>query len=158
MDAGWIIGPGRTGRQAGDATRMAGTRWTGELSVGVEDMDAQHKVLIQLMGDLIRATASGQAVDVPATAAMIDRLMLKSMEHFAAEETLIIRSGCTDYVKHRKDHQLFLDKLASCKEAVGDGATSIRSYTANFLMAWFLDHIEGTDKHYGPFVNAMALL
>ena len=77
--------------------------------------------------------------------------------HFATEEKYMQQWNYPGYVHHKGEHTAFVKKVAEfqTKFEVGQAALSIEILT--FLKDWVANHINGTDKKYGPFFNKHGL-
>ena len=61
--------------------------WSNELSVGIEEIDSQHKVLVDLLNEVHEAIQRGRTLE--ATRDIIARLDEYARVHFAVEESLM---------------------------------------------------------------------
>ena len=121
--------------------------WRDEYSVGVPEMDQQHKGLIALINRLTEEEHSTGMI-----AYVFDALDQYVKEHFRAEEALMRAAGYGDLKQHKKQHRDFEGWLRAVKQSHAAGAsTFMLAETVNdFLRKWLIDHILKTDMAYKP--------
>jgi hemerythrin len=83
--------------------------WSNELSVGIEEIDAQHKVLVDLLNQIHEAIQQRQGTE--ATSQIIERLGEYTRIHFAVEESLMRILHYPDYERHKEEHDRLIDQL-----------------------------------------------
>jgi hemerythrin-like metal-binding protein len=129
---------------------MAFIDWTDSLSVSVERFDAQHKRLVALINELhagMRARKGKEAVDK-----VLDGLVEYTKTHFAAEEAAFDTYGYPEAPAHKKEHADLVAKVADLHEKHHSGALFVSVEVLDFLAAWLKNHIQESDKRYGPFL------
>jgi hemerythrin len=124
--------------------------WSDNMSIGVPEVDEQHKQLLLLVNDTEAAVAAGASREDAAKA--LQRLCDYVVEHFATEEALMDPDGYPEYDKHMSEHMectnLALDFLQGLNE---DKDVSLPEFLV-FAQNWIQDHILGTDQTLGRFV------
>ena len=58
-----------------------------------------------------------------------------------------------DSEEHKKQHQELLEKAGGLKTKFDAGEKVLTIEVMNFLRDWLHDHIVGSDKEFGPFLN-----
>jgi len=59
---------------------------------------------------------------------------------------------------HKKEHDDLTKQVLDVKKKFQEGATATLSMEVlNFLRKWLLNHIQGSDKKYGPHLNAKGI-
>jgi len=129
--------------------------WTDSYSVGIAEIDKQHKKLIDLINTLHDAMAKGQAKSV--IGKILGELITYCANHFAAEEKLFDQYGYPDSAEHKDKHQKMTAKVLALQQQFEQGKTTITMDVMDFLQQWLDKHILGTDKKYGPFLNSKGL-
>lgn len=130
---------------------MALITWTDTLSVGVEEIDNQHKKLVSLINHLHEAMHSGQGKE--AMAVILDRLIQYTAFHFKTEENLMKAHRYPQSVSHSQEHQALVKSVLDLQKGYIDGKTGITLETMNFLKNWLNHHILQIDKLLGKFLN-----
>ncbi len=123
--------------------------WTKKYSVGVKEIDTQHKKLLQIINQLI------EYQDISVHSEEISDVLTEMMEyasyHFDAEEALMSKHGYAELPPHRRKHMDFIRKTAKLASDTVDGAQQVPQEVLAFLKDWLIDHILKTDMQYKPF-------
>ncbi|MGD9583275.1 MAG: bacteriohemerythrin [Lysobacterales bacterium] len=120
--------------------------WSDELSVGIEEIDEQHKVLVGLLNDLNDAIREHHGND--ACIGVLDRLVEYTRIHFAVEESLMRIFDFPDYENHKTEHQGLVDEVLSLRHEIVEDHHKISFKLLHFLKMWLTQHILGSDKGY----------
>lgn len=134
---------------------MAFINWTDSLSVGVSEMDNQHKRLIAMINDLSEAMKMGKGKE--ALGKILSGLITYTQTHFTAEEKYFEKYNYPLAPSHRREHATFVKKVSEVKAAFDAGKLSVTVETMNFLRDWLKNHIMGTDQKYTQFFNEKGL-
>ena len=132
---------------------MTEIQWDDSLSVNVELIDEQHKMLIQRIKDLSDAVNSSRgATEIGKTLGfMIDYTEF----HFSTEEKHMKELDYPGFDVHRKQHDEFKSTLNEMvMEFEEDGATAQLSEWVNqYLINWLVDHIKSIDTKRAAFLQ-----
>ncbi len=127
--------------------------WNEKMSVGVAVIDAEHKKLVGMLNDLYDGVQAGKAAE--ALGKVLDGLISYTAAHFRHEEELFAKTGYPAATAHKKEHddltRQVLDVQAKYKAGIS-GTLSLEVMT--FLKNWLVTHIQGSDRSYGPHLNA----
>lgn len=134
---------------------MAFFDWSDDYSVGVTEMDNQHKHLIDIINELNDATMSGNSSS--ALSSIFDKLLSYTDFHFGNEERLMIEHGYGGLLNQQSEHRKLVDELRELQKNFQSGTASVNFQTMSFLRSWLYDHILTTDKQYGPFFNSKGV-
>lgn len=134
---------------------MALMTWKEDYSVKIAQIDQQHKKLIDLINQLDDAMSQGKAKDV--LGKILNDLVTYCATHFKQEEQLMQANAYPDYAEHKEKHDKMTAKVLSLKSEVAAGKRLISLDVMKFLEQWLDKHILGTDKKYGPFLNAKGV-
>lgn len=129
--------------------------WKDEYSVKIAQIDQQHKKLIELINQLNDAMAKGKAKEV--LDKILNDLVSYCANHFKLEEQIMQANGYPDFAEHKDKHDKMTAKVLSLKKEVAGGKRMISLDVMKFLEQWLDKHILGTDKQYGPFLNAKGV-
>jgi len=129
--------------------------WQEYLSVGVEEIDRQHKFLIDKYNAFFTAYSEGRADEE--VIRLLGFLEEYVATHFADEERLQQRIGFPDYEKHRQQHQELTRKVAELKERLNSEVPdpALISSTGLLLTGWLIEHISVMDRAIGRFMKEM---
>ncbi|MEO5333689.1 MAG: bacteriohemerythrin [Magnetococcus sp. YQC-5] len=130
--------------------------WKHHLSVGVADVDDDHKKLIKMINRLFGATLSSQPGAV--LQGVLDELTDYVVRHFAREEDYMLRLGFSDYQAHKEDHHRLIESVGVFTEQILSGvAFNIKDQIEHILRDWLVTHIQVYDKQMGQFLNEQGI-
>lgn len=126
--------------------------WTENLSVGVKEIDDQHKELINrvnVFSDAMKkGEANGQVMEV------LSFLEAYVVTHFRDEEALQVRYNYPNYQAHRKIHKDFIQTVKELRASIEKGFTpATASMVSMTLTSWLLLHISKEDKAIGAYIR-----
>lgn len=135
---------------------MALMEWSDRLSVGITQFDNEHKRLVGMVNDLFDAVQAGKGKD--ALGRILDGLITYTKTHFANEERYMTQHGYPDLPAHKAEHDALAKQVLDVQAKYRAGASAVLSMEVmTFLKGWLVKHIQGTDKKYGPFLNAKGI-
>lgn len=117
--------------------------WSSEYNLGVEEIDEQHRSLVDLVNQvwagIVSRSERGKVLE------LMLRLEQYTVAHFAAEEAYMEAIGYPGLDAHKQVHQQFIARVDAEKQAVLKGG-QLTLGLVEFLKQWLLDHILGLDK------------
>ena len=128
---------------------MAVFAWSEKYSVGVGEIDDQHKKLIALIERLNAAMRQGQGKQ--ALGGILSELVKYVGTHFAAEERLMKTHGYPEYEPHKEKHDKITKKVLDIQDAFETNGTNVTLDVMKYLENWVDKHILGTDMKYSSF-------
>ncbi|MBN2236229.1 MAG: hemerythrin family protein [Bacteroidales bacterium] len=126
-------------------------QWKEEFSVGVIEIDHQHKKIVSLINQLFDAMKKGEANAV--LGSIISELVFYAQSHFKTEERYFDQFNYIDTAKHKREHQSFVSDVSKFKADFDSGKITLSIGVFNFLQNWLHDHILGEDKKYTECFN-----
>lgn len=123
--------------------------WTDALSVGIQEIDEQHKILIGLINRLFDETVVNKS-NPHVIHDVIQELVEYTIVHFAVEESLFRIFDYPDIDAHMKLHQGLRDQVIELREKVKQGEVMVNTELLIFLKKWLENHIMHEDKRYAP--------
>jgi hemerythrin len=120
--------------------------WSNEYSVGVEEIDAQHRMLFELLNRLFQAAVKRE--DQRLTVEVLKSLIDYTKTHFGLEERLLEESGYQGLPGHREDHLRFIAKVNGIAQKFHVEDRSVTFELINFLKHWLQNHIRQSDMEY----------
>lgn len=72
--------------------------------------------------------------------------------HFQTEEALFQKHGYPKAAEHKKQHNDLTRKVKELTDKLSKGQCTITLETLDFLTDWLKNHIQRSDKEYGPFL------
>jgi len=132
--------------------------WSDDFSVGVDDMDYQHKRLVGMINRLIDLTlltrAEPTAIKTAYSKELSDMVHYAAV-HFDAEERYLKSIAYAEFDNHLEEHKSFADKAAQLEREAAQGALDIPG-TSQFLQNWLSGHILHSDMDYRKFKESRA--
>lgn len=135
---------------------MALMMWSDSLSVNIKEIDEQHKKLIGMLNELHDAMKAGKGNDV--TGKVLSGLIQYVATHFAHEEKLMTAHAYPDLAKHKTEHELLTKQATDLAKQFQAGKPVLTVELMTFLKNWLSNHILGTDKRYGPYLNSKGVV
>ena len=120
--------------------------WAESFSVGVDQLDADHKQLINIINRVDAAQKANGSISWA-----IDELSDYARYHFKREERMMKDAGYTDQVDHRRRHKEFLEWLRSVQatlKMMPDAQYHLGADVRDYLGRWLTEHILVEDMKY----------
>jgi hemerythrin len=133
-----------------------GIEWRDALSVGVEEIDSQHRQLLSHFDQLLRACESGTGIEeLRRLLGFLDGYVIK---HFGDEERIQRRHLYPGYATHKLEHDTFVARLNALKEEIGRDGVALHHVveTNHLLLKWLIHHISTVDVQLGKFLKNIA--
>lgn len=126
-----------------------------DLSVGFEELDGQHRHLLQAVEAARLSLEKGLAAVKAALAELGDAYV----SHFAQEEALMNESAYPERGKHKGAHDLFMQDFAQLgREVEAFGLTPLTEHwIAKRLPDWTTFHIQMNDAPLGRYLATRRL-
>ena len=136
---------------------MSQIEWDDSLSIGVELIDDEHKMLIRKLRDL--SDAFNKGLEQNKILKTLDFLIDYTEFHFTDEERIMTQSDYPGLEDQKKQHGEFRLTLNNILDDYRDeGPTKSLAESINFfLVNWLIGHIKGTDLKLGTFLKDKGL-
>ena len=120
-------------------------RWSAALAVGHPEIDRQHQELFRRAAALVEALAGRERAEAAQHFDFLDRY---AIEHFGAEERLMLESCFPGYGVHRAEHLRFVRDYRALRELFLAHGTvpALTVKTKLWLAGWLERHIGGADQ------------
>lgn len=129
--------------------------WNNTYSIGVRNIDNQHKKLVDIINQLNKSMESGAKKE--SLAQIIFELVSFINTHFKFEEELMAKYNYNDYDSHRYEHEKLVDEIKRFYDDFKSGLPVLNSEIMNFLRSWLMDHIFVNDKKFGKFLQSLGI-
>ncbi len=126
--------------------------WTERMNIGIEEIDVQHKKLVDIINQLhdsLKSNTFKEELKI-----IFTELIDYTKYHFSTEEKIMEEAGYEDLEPHKKQHQKFVNKLLRMKDRCYLGKEEISVELSSFLSSWMIGHILRSDKEYQEVVLA----
>ncbi len=123
---------------------MALIEWKDEFSVGVADVDHEHRELIGLINKLHDAMSGEDA-----TLTVLDflgEIYAHVSAHFALEEKIMRKYHYDQYQDHKDDHERLLDEIRDIMDAYEENTYFSDEEFAGQVERWFTGHFKTKDS------------
>lgn len=134
---------------------MSPMRWTEAMSVGVAELDADHRVLIRIINHL--AENAGKAERAKVLRQCLIALRRYAEFHFAREERVMAACDYPEMDHHSGEHRAFTDYIgALARQIDAEDASAVDVVSdalLSYLYDWLNHHILIQDMAYRPFAE-----
>jgi len=120
-------------------------RWNNDMSVGSEELDNQHRRLIEILNEVHRAFVRNEQEE---TARVLDVLSQYMVYHFTMEEVYFEMCDYCGREEHIREHRMFRDKVEEFIRKYKSKDAMLTLEILNFLKSWIEDHLIGSDQKY----------
>jgi hemerythrin-like metal-binding protein len=136
---------------------MAIITWEKDYSVGVAELDEQHKKLIAIINNLFSLYAENKFSDVDVEP-IFQELTDYADQHFTTEEYYFKLYNYDKKDAHIALHNAYRKKLEELKNFYDKNTNADTLFAINnFLNDWWIWHINHVDKEYTAYFNANGL-
>ncbi|MFZ1087098.1 MAG: bacteriohemerythrin [Terracidiphilus sp.] len=125
--------------------------WSSKYSVGVKNLDDQHKKLIEYLNELHAAMLKGQAQS--AAGALLPKMLSHAREHFSTEERLMESTKYSGLAEQRAEHGALLARIDEYAARHKRGDKAVYLELLNFMRDWLTQHMLQVDKKYTAWLN-----
>lgn len=130
---------------------MNALEWDDKYSVGIDEIDNDHREMIDIINKLDTAIIADR--DNTEIRLIFSRLNDYIKVHFVREEELMKKYNYDDAIGHKNEHDKFIIDLAAIKMKMLQ-----MNYTSGIglyvlLRGWLITHIMGTDRDLGRYLN-----
>ena len=125
--------------------------WDDALSVQVQEIDEDHRKLVDLFNILNHSIAEGDATIY--IEAVLEELISCTAWHFSHEERLMLKYAYDGYEEHRTEHQELIKSARELQQKYLQEGKQISSEDIVFLEQWLTGHILGADMELGSYLG-----
>ena len=125
--------------------------WDQVLSVGVDEIDEDHRKLVDIFNILNHAVQEGESQDY--LAAVLAELINCTVWHFSHEERLMLKHGYEDLDEHREEHQQLIQSVKDLQKKILGSGRALAEEDIDFLESWLTEHILTADSRLGAYLS-----
>lgn len=122
---------------------MALIEWKDSYSVGVADVDYEHREMIDLINDL-HERLSSQSGELD-TSAFLGKIFQAISAHFALEERFMQEKGYDQFSQHKNAHEQLLDEIREIMDNYEAAPDDSSTELSRRLDLWFTEHFKTHD-------------
>ncbi len=131
-------------------------KWYDKYSENISLIDVQHKNLIEIINKAgMVEKSSNSPKDV---LKILDEMTEFALKHFETEEHYMDKFHFSGYRSHKNLHIDFIKTIIDYKNRAVNGDFQIASKTLEYLVKWYVNHIQVTDKEYIDFFKKKGLI
>lgn len=121
--------------------------WDDSLSVDVEEIDDDHRKLVDLFNILGHSVAEGNSTEY--IEAVLEELICCTIWHFRHEERLMVRYKYDGIEQHKAEHNELIEGVRAMQQMFHDENRLPTSDDIDYLSEWLTGHIVGQDMRLG---------
>ncbi|MBI9035949.1 MAG: hemerythrin family protein [Bacteroidales bacterium] len=130
-------------------------QWSDRFSVGSEEIDTQHKHLVDLLNQFFDSFIENQTE--AKVEKILEELKTYALVHFKTEEDLFAKYAYPDTIEHTEEHQKFADKVVEFTQKFHNHKAAISQEILTFMSNWLVHHILISDKKYKAFFDLKGI-
>ena len=130
---------------------MKDIAWSKILSVGVAEIDDDHRLLIALFNELNRAVAAGESAAY--LAATLEELINCTVWHFSHEERLMLKHRYEGIEEHKAEHRELIKSAKELQQEILQADKPVVHEHIEFLERWLTEHILTADLRLGSYLS-----
>lgn len=120
--------------------------WLPEYSVGVKEINDQHKKLIAMIARLHEAISVNHTKKI--LKEVISGLIDYSKYHFTTEEKYFDQFKYEKTEEHKIEHQAFIERINEIQSNLNTNEITLSFELIDYLEDWLIEHIMGSDQMY----------
>ena len=124
--------------------------WGEILRVGVDEIDEDHRKLVNIFNILNHAVMEGESQEY--LAAILDELINCTVWHCSHEERLMLKHRYAGMEEHKAEHQELIRSASELKQAILQADKASVNRQIESLERWLTEHIFATDMRLGSYL------
>lgn len=124
--------------------------WDRILTIGIDEIDDDHRRLIELFNILNHSVTEGE--DPQYLAAVLEELINCTVWHFSHEERLMLKYAYPGFAEHKAEHQELIESARHLQQKTLQADRLVATEDLEFLERWLTEHILSTDMKLGSYL------
>ena len=129
---------------------MKDIAWGNMLSIGIDEVDDDHRKLVGLF-NILNHSVTGEDAPVYLTA-VLEELINYTAWHFSHEERLMLKYGYEEYAKHKAEHRKLIKSAKELQLKILLAGNLVEDEDMEFLECWLSEHILTADMRMGSYL------
>ena len=125
--------------------------WGSILSVGVDEIDEDHRKLVNIFNILNHAVTEGESPEY--LAAVLEELINCTVWHFSHEDRLMLKYDYEGLEEHRAVHQELIKSAKELQQKVLQADKPMVDEDIVYLERWLTEHILTEDLRLGSYLS-----
>jgi hemerythrin len=129
--------------------------WNETFSVHVEEIDAQHQWLTDIINalyDELNENKGKRVLEI-----IVTSLAQYTQVHFETEEKYMLQYNYPGYKEHKAKHEMLAQKVMEWNQTIKNGQGSLTKEMLFFLKEWLENHEVNVDGPLGNFLNSKGV-
>jgi hemerythrin-like metal-binding protein len=124
--------------------------WDKSLSIDVDEVDEDHRRLVDLFNLLVHALEDGEAANY--IEAVLEELINCTVWHFSHEDRLMLKYEYDQLEEHRTEHRELIDSAKALQQKFLREGSRFAEEDIAFLEHWLTEHILVADMRLGSYL------
>ena len=125
--------------------------WGQVLSVEIDEIDEDHRKLLDIFNILNHSLIDGESPDY--LTAVLEELINCTIWHFSHEERLMLKYGYNEIEEHKAMHQELIKNAKELQHKILQAGKPIADEDVVFLERWLTEHILTDDMRLGAYLS-----
>lgn len=125
--------------------------WKDEFSLGIPEIDYEHRKLIQLINEMLVKIYETDREDN--TSDYLGEIYARIALHFALEEKIMREKNYDQLADHKADHDKLLDEIRDIMDHYSDMMEIDTDKFVDELNHWFTDHFSTKDARLHRYLD-----
>jgi hemerythrin len=125
--------------------------WSDILSVAVDEIDEDHRKLVNIFNILNHSVAEGESPDY--LAAVLEELINCTVWHFSHEERLMLKYGYEGIEEHKAEHQELINSAKKLRQEILRVDKPVSDEDIEYLERWLTEHVLTADMRLGSYLS-----
>jgi hemerythrin len=132
---------------------MKEIEWRKHYEIGLKEVDDQHKHLVEILNEMIRAKNEDRINEV--LGKILKELVDYTNYHFSSEEKYMMKYGYPGTTEHKAQHKMLVKQLVKILEELKSGKMQVGDKLFGILQHWLIRHVLDHDKKFGYFLEEL---
>ncbi len=124
--------------------------WGEILSVGIDEIDEDHRKLVGIFNILNHAVQEGESPEY--LAAALEELINCTVWHFSHEERLMLKHRYPAMAEHKAEHRDLIQSAQELQQELLRADKAVADEHIMFLERWLTEHILTADGRLGAYL------
>ena len=124
--------------------------WDSTLSVEVDEIDEDHRRLVDLFNILNHSVVKGEATNY--IESVLEELISCTTWHFRHEERLMLKYDYAGFKEHKAEHEELIESARTLQQQFLQAGKQVSNEDIKFLEHWLVGHILSADMKMGAFL------
>jgi hemerythrin-like metal-binding protein len=134
---------------------MAVIKWRDSYNTGIDQFDKEHHKILELIDIMFMAIRDKSDKEI--TRKACNDVLSYTQYHFANEEQAMQEANYPELEEHIAEHVRLKNEAVRFQTIIDTNFPEGVNDFYRFLREWLVNHIEGCDMKYGPYLKSPAV-